>query len=337
VRGRQSTNEYAEALRAVGISCEIIHEHHRFDLRGILDLTAIVRRRRPDVIEAHGHRELMYLLALRPFLRFKLVAYFHGWTETNLLTREESWLCAQVWKLAPILITVCRNFKERLCRRGLNASRIEVFYNGVNLDLCRSMPTDGDVRRELDLSEGAPLVLVIGRLSGEKGQVNFLRAFARIVERRPEAKAVIVGDGPDLGLLRALTRELQLECNVVFAGYQRNVRKFYEAADVLVVPSKSEGMPIVVLEGMVFGVPIVSTLVGGVPEIIEDGKNGLLVPTEDPAGLAQAVLRLIGDPALARQLAKTAREASLPKFTNTERCAQIAEYYRRITAQPSAR
>jgi glycosyltransferase involved in cell wall biosynthesis len=87
---------------------------------------------------------------------------------------------------------------------------------------------------------------------------------------------------------------------------------------------------------MVFGVPIVSTRVGGVPEIITDEKNGLLVPTEDPVRLASAVLRLVGDPVLAKRLATAAREASLPRFTNRERCAQIAEYYRRITAQPQA-
>jgi glycosyltransferase involved in cell wall biosynthesis len=331
-RGTGGTSEYAEALQDAGIRCERVVERGRFDPRGLMQLAALIRKYRPDVIEAHGHREAFYLLALQRLMSFKLVGYFHGWTEASCWTRESSQLSSLVWRRCPVVITVCRNFKERLRRQGVPESRIHVFYNGIDPDLNLAMPASADARRELNVPPGIPLMVVIGRLSGEKGQANFLRAFAHVAERRSDVKAVIVGEGPDRPGLVDLARELRLDSRVVFTGYQRDVRRYYESADLLVVPSKSEGIPNVVLEAMLFGVPVVSTRVGGIPEIIRDRWNGLLVPPENPAALAGAIVEVITDKALAGRLARTAREETLPKFTTLERCAKIADFYRKITS-----
>jgi len=332
VRGAGGTSEYAEALQEAGIRCERVVERGRFDPRGLMQLAALIRKYRPDVIEAHGHREAFYLLALQRLMRFKLVGYFHGWTEASCWTREGSVLSAMIWRRSPLIITVCQDFKRRLCRLGVSASRVHVFHNGIDPDLNLAMPASADARRELNVPPGIPLMAVIGRLSGEKGQANFLRAFARVAERRSDVKAVIVGEGPDHPRLVDLARELRLDSRVVFTGYQRDVRRYYEAADLLVVPSKSEGIPNVVLEAMLFGVPVVSTRVGGIPEIIRDRWNGVLVPPEDPPELARAIVEVITDKALARRLARTAREETLPGFTTLERCAKIADFYRKITS-----
>ena len=332
VRGARDSSEYTEALKEIGIRCERIVERGRFDPRGLIQLSALIRRYRPDVIEAHGHREVFYLLALRPFQHFLLVGYFHGWTEASCWTRETSPLSSLVWKCCPVVVTVCHNFKERLCRQGAPESKIHVFYNGIDPALNRARPAGATVRRELNIPADSPVVSVIGRLSAEKGQANFLRAFEQVARQRPDVRALIVGDGPDRNDLQRLTQDLGLGSRVIFTGYQRDVRKYYEATSVLVVPSKSEGMPNVVLEAMVFGVPIVSTRVGGVPEIIQDGKNGLLVPPQDPVKLTEAVLEVIADTTLAQRLARTAREETLAKFSTLERCARIADFYRTITA-----
>jgi glycosyltransferase involved in cell wall biosynthesis len=330
VRGRRPTNEYVEALRGVGIRCEVIHEQGRFDPRGLIQLAGIVRRFRPDVFEAHGYRETLYLLALHPFHGFKCVTYFHGWTEASYWTREDSLLCQFLLRLSPLVVTVCNNFKERLCRQGLPASKIHVFYNGINPELCYANPRSGDLRKEYDIGESAPVVAVIGRLSGEKGQINFLKAFALVAKKRSEARAFIVGDGPDREALESLTREMHLDSQVVFTGYWRDVQKVYEGVNAVVVPSKSEGMPNVVLEAMVFGVPVLSTCVGGIPEIIEHGKNGMLVPPEDPAKLAEALLQIMTDGALAKRLASSARKELQTRFSTLERCEKIGRFYRQL-------
>ncbi len=336
IRGQRQTSEYAEALAEVGIRCERLYERHSFDLRGPLQMASIIRRLRPDIVEAHGNRETFYLLFLQHFLPFTAVVYFHGWTEANRWTREDSVFSASLLRYCPRLITVCENFRQRMMRQGVPASRIHVVYNAINPDLCYAVPA-GDARRELNIREGVPVVSVIGRLSGEKGQANFLRAFALVAQARPDAKALIVGEGLDGPPLKQLARDLRLDSRVVFTGYQRDVRKFYEASSVLVVPSKSEGVPNVVLEAMVFGVPIVSTRVGGIPEVIEDGHDALLVPSQDPARLADAIVKVLADPQAASRLARAAREKAATKFSNLTRCSGIAGLYRQFLASVSPR
>lgn len=330
VRGKNKSNYYVRALQEVGIAYECIYERHRLDFGGMTGLIRLIKHYRPDVIEAHGHRETIYLLFLQPFVRSRIVIFFHGWTETNYLTREGSFINTWIWKHSPLIITVCEDFKKRLCALGVPPSKIHVVYNGISPHLCYARPSSGDVRREWNLPDNSRLLLVMGRLSGEKGQANFLRAFALVANEQPDVRAFIVGDGPDRNYLQSLANDLRLASRVVFTGYQHDVRKYYEAADVLVVPSKSEGIPNVVLEAMVFGVPIISTRVGGIPEVIQDGLSGLLVPSENPKALAEGILRLLSDRKLAQRLVQGARQECLPRFTTARRCAKLADLYQRL-------
>ena len=139
-------------------------------------------------------------------------------------------------------------------------------------------------------------MLSVGRLSKEKGQDGLLRAFAT-VEAEPK-RLLLLGDGPELEPLRALACELKIQNAVSFPGLQSNVRPYYELADVFVLSSHSEGSPNVLLEAMDAGVPVVATAVGGVPELVTNEVDALLVPDRDVAALAKAITRVLGDEAL---------------------------------------
>jgi glycosyltransferase involved in cell wall biosynthesis len=188
---------------------------------------------------------------------------------------------------------------------GIAPERIEVLPNGIV-----APPDEGpDVRPSLGVPEGVPLVGAVGRLFPEKGYDDLMRAVAILRGRGRELRCVVVGDGREAheALLRALIEELGIEGHMSLAGRRSDIPDVIRSFDVAVLPSKREGSPLAMLEYMAGGAPIVSTAVGGVPELIEDGESGLLVPPNDPAALADGIDRLLGDRELARRLGDAAK------------------------------
>ncbi len=166
------------------------------------------------------------------------------------------------------------------------------------------------LKDELDLPEDSRLLLFTGRLSKGKGQDVAIEAMKSVALRHPEARLLLVGTakrGSGMeGALRRQVREAGLEGTVLFLGFRRDVVRLMRAADLCLMPSRHDVMPLVAVEAMMLGCPLVGTRVCGVPELIEDGRTGLLVAPEDPQALAQATIRLLDDPALARDMGHNA-------------------------------
>ncbi len=159
------------------------------------------------------------------------------------------------------------------------------------------------LRDELDLPEDSRLLLFTGRLSKGKGQDVAIEAMKTIAARHPQARLLLAGTakrGSGMeAVLRRQVREAGLEESVIFLGFRRDVVRLMRAADLCLMPSRMDVMPLVAVEAMMLGCPLVATNVCGVPELIGDGKTGLLVPPEDPQALARAAIRLLDDPAAA--------------------------------------
>jgi glycosyltransferase involved in cell wall biosynthesis len=156
---------------------------------------------------------------------------------------------------------------------------------------------------------GSPTIISVGRLSPEKGQTGLLRAFARVRVKHPDAVLRLVGDGPDRDALERLASELGIDDAIAFAGRLPEQETLAEIAraDMLVLPSFMEGLPIVLMEAMALGVPVISSRVAGIPELISDGKTGLLFAPSDWDELAQCIERLLSDKALGETLAQNGK------------------------------
>jgi glycosyltransferase involved in cell wall biosynthesis len=194
------------------------------------------------------------------------------------------------------------------------------------------------LRARLGLPPGARILLTIGRLSREKGHRDLVRAIhvLRALRQELEFRLVIVGDGPERAGIRTLTSALGLEGEVLLAGHQSNVQPFYALADLFVLPSRSEGSPNVLLEAMAAGVPVVSTGVGGVPEIVRHGESALLVKAGDTRAMAEAILRLLQDSGLARSLAQAASQAVSRNHTPEGYLRALVELYQEVLGTPSS-
>lgn len=229
-----------------------------------------------------------------------------------------------------------RNFIIEHCGPG-SADKVRVIRCGVDTKTfggARSTRTNSDFR-----------VLCIGTLYPVKGHRFLLEACAELVRTGVTLKCHLVGDGPDRAELEQLTQQLGLEQHVVFRGSlpRTEVASEIASANVLVVPSiltpegRREGIPVVCMEGLAGGTPVVASALSGIPELVEDGVNGLLVPPGDSAGLAAALLRLHGDPALRERLARAGRETASEICDVHRNTEKLLDVMREVTARSSSR
>jgi glycosyltransferase involved in cell wall biosynthesis len=195
------------------------------------------------------------------------------------------------------VVANCRAAASRLRREGVPARKISLVPNGLD-------PGAYAARRPITFVQR---VATVANLRREKGHDVLLSAAAIVVRQFPEARFDIIGSGPELGALRAQAERLALGRAVSFLGHSEDVPARLAEADLFVLPSRSEAFPNAVLEAMSIGLPPIASSVGGVPEVIEHERNGILVPPDDPAALASAICRFMADPAAAAQMGAAAR------------------------------
>lgn len=259
--------------------------------RALLRLGAGLRRHRPEVVNVHYvTSEAVYFQLLRPLFRYRLVLSVHG---SDVLRPKacDGPLLRHILSRADAITTVsqltARTVQEAY---GADPRRVTIIPNGVDFDFWSWKPAG-------DATGRSRTVLSVGRLHPVKGHDVLLRAFAIVLARVPDARLAIFGDGNFRKALEDLAVELQIAHAVSFAGQAgaEDVRAAMRQASCFVLPSRSEGLPLALLEAMAAGLPVVATRVGGVPEVI-DGNMAALVPPEDPAALADATCAILLDP-----------------------------------------
>jgi glycosyltransferase involved in cell wall biosynthesis len=194
--------------------------------------------------------------------------------------------------------------------RALPMPPVETLHHGLDPAAAGGFEADG-VRAELGIPNDAPLIGSIANFKAAKDHATLLRAAARVREAVPEVRLLLVGQGPLEAETRRLAGELGLADAVVFAGFRTDARRLAAAFDVFTLSSTYEGLPIALIEAMALGRPAVVTRVGGTPEVVTDGADGLLVPPRDPAALASALLRVLADPGLRAAMGAAARTRAM--------------------------
>jgi glycosyltransferase involved in cell wall biosynthesis len=271
------------------------------DVAGLFELVRLLRRYRPDILHASSSKAGV-LGRLAGFLAGVPIRVFtvHGWAFAAY-----SGMAGRVYRWADLLVrplttvTICVSEREReagLLAGTCDPARTVVIPNAVDVAGARRV---GGVARE------RPLIVSVGRLKAPKDFLTFLRALGRL--RDDSFEVLIVGDGPDRPRLEQEIAALGLGGRVRLAGERHDVAELLAGADVFVLPSASEGMPVSVLEAMAAGLPVVASRVGGLAEQVVDGETGVLVSPGDADELAGALARLLRDPELRRRLGEAGR------------------------------
>jgi glycosyltransferase involved in cell wall biosynthesis len=307
-RNKQQTAFAASAL-AAGIPVIEIPERGRWDLKVLPEIRRIVREFKPDILETHNIKSHFLVRANRLQREFPWVAWNHGYTNKDRLDRAYNQM--DRWSLhgAFRLMTMCQPFAAAMQQLGVPKEKITILHNFADTYVRPSAEEIARARQQVGVGEEL-VILSVGRMSLEKGHANLLNAIAAMkpTPDLPKHRFVLVGDGPEEDSLRRQAATLGIEGRISWAGFQKNVAPYYAIATIYALPSISEGSPNVILEAMSVGLPIAATRAGGVPEILEHEKTGLLVPTQDPQALAEALRKLLLSGHLRARLGSAAQQ-----------------------------
>jgi L-malate glycosyltransferase len=245
-------------------------------------------------------------------------------------------------RMADHIIMNAEAIRKDLLQRGYSPDHLTVIPNGIDLERFKIFHTGEIVRRELNIPPGVPVVGVLSRLMRIKGHDYFLRAAALIAARVPQVRFLIVGDTKIhhdyRDELKRLAVTLGLEDRVIFTGFRLDIPELLAALSVSVLPSLGlEGLSNSLLESLAAGLPVVATRVGGNPEIIEDGVNGLLVPPADAEALAGAICRLLNDQGLARMLGQAGRQRVMSRYSLEQAVNTTERLYCNLLQRTSSR
>jgi glycosyltransferase involved in cell wall biosynthesis len=298
----------------------------------VLRLAWWLRRHRTQLAHTHNRMALIYGAPAARLAGAAIVHTKHGHNPkggTRLLAGK---LAARFVDAFVAVSPETAEFARQ--RHEVAERRLLVIPNGIELSRFHPEPAArARVRSELGIAANAWVIGTVGRIAPEKNQALLLRAMAPLLG--PQVRLIVAGDGPLLPALSELAETLAITGFAHLLGARRDVPDILNALDVFVMSSDTEGLPLVVLEAMATGLPIVSTSVGGIPNVLEDGQTGFLVPPGDEAALRDRVAKLAGDPARSRALGAQARSAAVTRFS-AERMQQdyLALYARVLSSNP---
>jgi glycosyltransferase involved in cell wall biosynthesis len=325
----------AESLHASGVPVEVLGLPNIYGpaaARGLVRLARSCRRERVDLVHAYLVSANIYATVAARLARVPAVVTARrdtGFSRNWRLRAVEEWvinpLVDRVTAVSPAAAAAARR------ERGLGHGKVVTIPNGLDLaewDTARH--PRADARREWRLAPDETAVAAVGSLSPVKGHVDLLQAAARVLATRPRVRFFVVGDGPLRAELTALAASLGIAERVVFTGVRDDVARLLSMADVVVLPSHTEGMSNALLEAMAMARAVVATAAGGNVDVLEDGLSGLLVPPRDPATLAAALQRLVDRPYERHALGACARRRIEERYSLPVMLAEHERLYRSL-------
>lgn len=336
---KHANNDLAERnLQAAGVVPTILAAPERIGPRALREVSAHVRSVDPDIVHTHlGTSDLLGTLAAR-LLGIPAVCSIHAtmaWIKSGVRERARAALVARARRhCAAHIVAVSDSARLAYLARGWDTpDRITTIHNGI--DVSPAPGSGRSVREELGLEADSFVVGMVSALRHEKGHDLAVAALESLRDEFPHLRLLIVGMGPAHDTIARLARPLG--DRVVFAGPRSDVMSVFDAIDVCVHPSRSDAFPTTLLEAMAASVPVVASAVGGIPEIIEAGRQGVLVPAPPRAAdLAEAIRGMVRDPERRRELAREGKRRYESRFTAAVSMARTRELYEEVLSEAPA-
>ncbi|MEO5954428.1 MAG: glycosyltransferase [Nitrospiraceae bacterium] len=304
-------------LRELGVPVIEVSWKSWWDLRGPLAMVKAIRKHKVDLIHSHLPGQNFYSCIAGSIAGTKALVTYHGPVELerseNFRGRVRLWV---VRNLADRVIVVCDLVKRLLIQKGFSSDRISLVYNGIDSDFIAD-PRREALRHELKLEATHKLIGMIANVRQSKGYEYYVKACAKVCKDNPNVTFLAIGDvNEQLAVpIKALHSRLSLGDRFRFLGFRSDVSQILREIDIFVLASTSEGMPLSILEAMAAGKPVVTTDCGGIPEMVDHGRTGWLVPPADPDALALAISELLKDAGRGKQLGEGARDKFFKEFT----------------------
>lgn len=309
----QSIKDAVSLFKQVsGKSYDVIHINPSFNMKSLL-------------------RDGLFMIILR-IARQNVLVFFHGWDEalsaSVRVSRLKRGLIKTTFGYGKEILVLADSFRQQLVDMGISESRISLITTMF----------DGDKLKALDRQRmvNGRTVLFLSRFVAEKGLFELIDAFARLLMEYPDARLIMAGDGPDRYKLEQMVKDHGLSDSVSLPGYLRGDEKknVLASSDIFVLPTYyGEGCPVSMLEAMAAGLAIISTPVGGIPDVLKDGENGVLLPQADPSLIYQALKKLMSSPELLARMSRVNHEKAWRCYETSVVTAKIEDSYKKAAGQ----
>jgi len=320
--------ELAEYASKHGIKSFIIDCKGRFDYSFLSKLVILIKSNKINILHSHGYKSNFYGFLASKICNIPIISTCHNWIAKDLRTRFYYKIDKFLLPRFDKIIAVSDEIKQELLRIGTNPEKVCLIHNGINTKSFSNILSN--IKADFNLNPDSLIIGSVARFTEEKGLENILYVAKKILKENKNIYFMLVGDGPLKNSLIQKSKELQIYDHMIFTGQRSDMPEVYNTFDIFVLPSLKEGLPMVILEAMASKKPIVASSVGAIPDVIEDGKSGLLVPPGNINSLYQALKQLINNPSLRNYLGENAFERVKNNFSTEKMCDEYIKIYNEV-------
>jgi glycosyltransferase involved in cell wall biosynthesis len=320
--------ELGEQLRRDGFAVEVLGRRSGWDWRCTWRLASFLRRRRVDLIHAHQYTPFFYALTARLLYHGPPILFMeHGRHFPDFPRRKRILFNRLLLERRDRIVGVGEAVRQALIHNeGIPPARVSVIYNGIDLAKYSWLCLDRvGMRKELKLDANDFVIIQVARMDYLKDHATALRTAKRVASVNPNVRLVLVGEGPELEKVQELAQRLDLTGITRFLGVRKDVDRLLPAADMFLLTSISEGIPLTVIEAMAAALPVVATRVGGMGEVVIEGTTGFLAPAGDDAMLADRILHIVNNPEVRMRLGQAGSTRAQEMFSQEQ---MVAGYVR---------
>ncbi len=318
--------EIGQQMVDQGVEVYSIYRGPGLDKRAIAELRALIKQAHVDIVHCHQYTPFCYGVFAAMLLNVKVLFTEHGRFYPDRFTWKRRLANQLLYRLADRITCISKATRKALdYYEWIPEKKIEVIYNGVSephVDKGSS-----GVRTALEISPGTLVLGTISRLDSIKNQVMMIEALATYLENNKDVALILAGDGPERSRLEARAQALGVSTNVHFTGFITNTGDYLDAIDVFLLTSFSEGTSMTLLEAMALGKVIVATAVGGTVEVIDHGRTGLLIESDDKQGLVDWLVELGADTMMRQSLSSACRIEYTQRFCLETMCTEYEKLY----------
>jgi glycosyltransferase involved in cell wall biosynthesis len=332
----------ASELRGFGVRTQVISESRHNSFSMVKQLIDYFRQHEFDILHTHKYKDNILGALSSVYREIRRVRTVHGLPEPFIgfqAVKISAYQLVDNWVnrwLVDQILAVSLDLRSHLIKH-FGAEKVTCIQNAIDIEQIRVTKCATELRKELKLGGQEFLIGTMGRLMPVKGLESFLKAAEIIRRQKPNVKFIIAGDGPLKRDLQAKAREYGLDKDVLFLGHRNDSHDILGLMDVFVLPSVSEGIPMVLLEALALARPVIASRVGGIPEVIEDGVSGLLVTPGREDELAQSCVALMDNYNFAQQLGIAGRKRVEERFSARVMAEKVAEVYRTLVCDGESR
>ena len=332
-RGK-SKPELGKIAEEKGIDVHYIHFNKKIELnRPIKQIKDIVDQNGVKVINSHGYKPSFFCLLMRLRYEIQYVITCHLWIATGLKMKINVFIDKLSMIFAKKIIAVSNPIAKEIKSWNILKRKVYVINNGIDIEEYATYKQDYSempLRKELGLSRHSHVVGTLGRLTDQKAHHIFIKAAQSILRERNDVEFILAGEGPNEKYLKTLCKTYSISKHFHFIGYRSDAINILQLLDVFILCSIDEGLPIVVLEAMSVGKPIVATDVGEIPKIISNNLNGILIKKNDIEQLACRILQLLDNEKLANDLALNAKQIVQKNHSIEKMCSEYISLYQKV-------